>query len=84
MTEQDRQKHFTPHTLVTWDKKSPHFDTVKRFAESAGEGPFIVTKTDDVHPESQPVVGHDQFVQFDVKGALKTFTGAVLIRYGCV
>lgn len=81
MTQEERQKHFTPNTLVTWDKASPHFQAAKAVADAVGDGPFIVTKTDDVRPENQEIVGHHQFVKFDVNGTLKTFSGAVLIRY---
>ncbi|MFA6407336.1 MAG: hypothetical protein WCV80_01365 [Candidatus Paceibacterota bacterium] len=81
MDQKEREKHFTPNTLVVWDKKVPQFESVKKFAQLVGDGPFIVTSTADVHSENQEAVGHHQFVKFDVNGTIKTFSGAVLVRY---
>ncbi|MFA6364827.1 MAG: hypothetical protein WCW78_00295 [Candidatus Paceibacterota bacterium] len=77
----DRKKDFTPNTLVVWDKEYTHFQSIEDSAKKSGDGPFIVTKIEDVNPAGQESAGHHQFVSIDIKGKIKKFSGAYLVRY---
>ena len=67
------EPHFAAGNRITWHERASELAARKLL----GEGPFTVVGTEDILPEVQTVVGHDQLVSIGIRehvsGILYTF-----------